>query len=244
MSNCDQSMEFARVLERADHDDLDDVFWRAFSGAQRALTVGTEWARRYAPGFSPILAFANPARPDFAQLLPYFALGEHVYCPDWTGQAPTGWRIERDAKMVRMAWARGDAPAAPHIADAVPVEIRHAPQALELALLTNPGPFGLRTIELGDYLGVFEDGRLVAMAGERLHAGRLREVSGICTHPDVRGRGQAMQLTAQVIGRQLARGQVPFLHVMSGNVGARALYERMGFVVYREVVVRIVSRTH
>jgi len=108
---------------------------------------------------------------------------------------------------------------------------------------TNPGPFGLRTIELGDYLGVFENGRLVAMAGERMHAARCREVSGICTHPDFRGRGLASGLTAQVLRAQLARGQLPFLHVVSANAGARALYARMGFGEYRETVVRVLSRT-
>jgi ribosomal protein S18 acetylase RimI-like enzyme len=118
-----------------------------------------------------------------------------------------------------------------------------AAKALELAILTNPGPFGLRTIELGEYFGIFEGERLVAMAGERMHAGEFREVSGICTHPDHQGRGYAGRLTAKVLQRQLARGQVPFLHVMSANTGARALYEKMGFRLYRETVVRVIART-
>ena len=116
----------------------------------------------------------------------------------------------------------------------------HAAQAVELAALTGPGPFGLRTLELGDYVGVFDQGRLVAMAGERAFASPWREISGICTHPDFQGSGLAWRLTARLLRHQLARGEMPFLHVMSDDLGARSLYQRMGFRDYRESVVRVI----
>lgn len=72
-------------------------------------------------------------------------------------------------------------------------------------------------------------------------AGSLHEVSGICTHPEFRGRGLARRLTSKLIRRQMQRGETPFLHVMSANTGARALYEKMGFRNYRETVVRVIS---
>jgi predicted GNAT family acetyltransferase len=65
---------------------------------------------------------------------------------------------------------------------------------MALAQLTRPGPFGPRTIELGEYFGAVEDGRLVAMAGERMAASGLREISGVCTHPDHQGRGHPNRL--------------------------------------------------
>jgi ribosomal protein S18 acetylase RimI-like enzyme len=133
-------------------------------------------------------------------------------------------------------------PPADELPDAVPLRAEHASAALELAQLTRPGPFGPRTIELGDYFGCFDGGRLVAMAGERMFAGRLREVSGVCTHPDFQGRGLARRLVAKLIGRQVARDQIPFLHVMSDNAAAHRLYLGMGFRDYRETVVRVVSR--
>ena len=126
--------------------------------------------------------------------------------------------------------------------DAVALGPEHAAEALELALLTNPGPFGPRTIELGDYFGCFEDGRLAAMAGERMHAGEYREVSGICTHPDFRGRGLARRLSLKLIRRQLQRNEIPFLHVMADNTAALRLYREMGFGVYCETTLRIISR--
>lgn len=46
----------------------------------------------------------------------------------------------------------------------------------------------------------------------------------------------------KLIRIQMQRGQTPFLHVMSANTGAHALYVKMGFVDYREVVVRVISR--
>ena len=65
---------------------------------------------------------------------------------------------------------------------------------LALVELTQPGPFAPRTIELGRYLGVHDNGQLVAMAGERCRLPGYREVSAVCTHPDARGRGLADRL--------------------------------------------------
>jgi predicted GNAT family acetyltransferase len=79
------------------------------------------------------------------------------------------------------------------------------------------------------------------MAGERMHAGTLREISGVCTHPDFQGRGLARRLMTRLIRRQLMRSETPFLHVMSDNRKAHELYRRMGFGIYRESVVRVVS---
>ena len=143
--------------------------------------------------------------------------------------------------MFKMVWeaAVPDLDEAP---EAIPLGTEHALQAMELAALTRPGPFGPRTIELGEYFGFFDRERLVAMAGERMAAGMLREVSGVCTHPDSQGRGFARRLMLKLVRRQMRRGETPFLHVMSDNVGARRLYERMGFRDYRETVVRVVSR--
>ncbi len=82
----------------------------------------------------------------------------------------------------------------------------------------------------------------MAMAGERMHAGTLHEISGVCTHPDFQGRGLARRLMNKLILRQMQRQETPFLHVMRDNGNAHRLYERMGFRVHHEIVVRVVSR--
>ena len=219
---------------------LDNIVWHALSGPQRRFSAGADDAKRYATGFSPIVGFADQATPNFDALRPHCAPGEHFYCDGWTGAPPPGWSLEAETTMFKMVW---DAPAPERddAQEAIPLGPAHAQQAFDLAMLTKPGPFGPRTIELGDYYGVFDGDRLVAMAGERMQAGTLREISGVCTHPDVQGRGLASRLMRKLVRRQLARRETPFLHVMRENAVARQLYERMGFAVYRESVVRVVS---
>ena len=220
---------------------LDNVFWQSLAGPHGAWSVGTATARRYAPGFSPLAAFADPRNPDLAGLAPFCAPGEQLYCAQWNGPAPPDWRIDLQALMVRMAW-HGAAPGTDPSLHAVPLGASHVDAAVALAALTRPGPFGPRTVEMGDYLGVFLEGQLIAMAGERTRTDSAREVSGVCTHPDFRGRGLAARLMQLLVARQLARGEQPFLHVMSANTGARGLYERMGFRTDAECVVRVIAR--
>lgn len=219
---------------------LENIFWACLSGPHTKFATGTDDARRYAPGFSPIVGFPDAERPNFAALRPFCESGEHFYCDGWSGAVPGGWQIEAESTMFRMVWDAA-APAEDLAPDAVPLSPAHAQQAYDLAMLTRPGPFGLRTPELGEYFGYFEEGRLVAMAGERAAAPGLREISGVCTHPDFQGRGYARKLMAKLVLRQLQRGETPFLHVMSTNANAHELYLRMGFKDYKESVVRVVA---
>lgn len=219
---------------------LDNIFWHALAGTQAKFATGDGDARRYARGFSPILGFADAERPDFDAIAPWCAPDERFYCDGWAGPVAAGWSIETESTMFKMVF-EGERPAPDEAPGLVRLGTENATQALELAILTRPGPFGLRTIELGDYFGCFEGKRLVAMAGERSHAGSLREISGVCTHPEFQGRGLAYRLMLELIRRQMQRGETPFLHVTRDNIGARAFYRRMGFAEYRESVVRVVS---
>lgn len=221
---------------------LDNIAWHALTGRQAGCASGTGAARRFAPGFSPIVGFADAAHPDFAALAPHCAAGEQLYCLGWSGDAADGWRIEFDTAICQMVWDAAPPAVVDDTALAIePLGPAQATAMLELATLTRPGPFGPRTPELGDYVGCFDGGRLVAMAGERMHAGTLREVSGVCTHPDFQGRGLARALMVHLIRRQLQRGETPFLHVMQANTGARRLYARMGFREHRTRVLRVIA---
>jgi ribosomal protein S18 acetylase RimI-like enzyme len=224
-------------------DDFTNIIWRCMDTSQRHLTAGTDRARRYLKGFSPLVAFADREAPAFGDLEAVCEPGERFYCSEWSGPVPAGWSLERDARMLVMVWQGTTTPAPDATLAAIPLRADHVPQMCALAALTKPGPFDVRTIEFGDYFGVFEGERLVAMAGERMHAGHLREVSGICTHPDFQGRGLARRLSELVVRRELARGETPFLHVVATNTTAIALYERMGFVVARDVPVRVLALT-
>jgi ribosomal protein S18 acetylase RimI-like enzyme len=220
---------------------LENVMWNCLSGPQARFATGSGAVRRYAPGFSPIIGCQEPEHPDFRELEKHAAAGECFYVDIWTGPAPAGWTIDKESRMFKMVW---DAPMPPDDAapDAVPLRPEHAAQAVALAKLTNPGPFGIRTPELGEYFGYFEGERLIAMAGERMEVGTLREISGICTHPDFQGRGLARKLTLKLIHREMRRGLTPDLHVMTPITGARALYVMLGFRNYLETNVRVITR--
>lgn len=221
---------------------LDNIFWHALTGEQRHFAAGDARALRYARGLPAIAAFPDPGRPDFEALAALFEPGEPFYVTGWAGAAPAGWRIEVDAHLFLMVW--DGRPAEPDPApEATRLGTAHLDRMHALAAATRPGPFGPRNIDMGDYYGLLEGGRLLAMAGERAHAGAFREVSVVCTDPGSQGRGLARRLTAKLVGLQAARGQTSFLHVMSHNARARALYERMGFRPYRELPVRVVART-
>ena len=197
--------------------------------------------RRYAPGFAPIVAFEDPARPDFAALARHCGPGEVVYIDGVSEPMPAGWRTDFEATLLRLVWS-GEAVRDDSVLETISLRAEHAPQVVELALATRPGPFGPRMLESGRYIGVFEDGRLIAMAGDRAQAGPYREVSGICTHPDAQGRGLARKLSLRVIAGMLALGETPFLHVLATNLRARTLYERMGFRLHCELPARAVAR--
>jgi len=218
----------------------DNLVWHTLFGPHAQYASGTDTDRRYAPGFPPIIGFSDIGNPDFNALIPFAEPGEHLYCDGWSGVAPGGWRIEFESAMRTMIWD-GSMPAADGAPEAVLLGSQHASAVLELTDLIRPGPFGPRAIELGEYIGVFDGPRLVAMAGGRLCAGGFAEISSVCTHPDFRGMGLARRLVVNLVRRQTRRGETPFLRVLQDNAGAYRLYQRMGFRDIRESVARIVS---
>ena len=114
-------------------------------------------------------------------------------------------------------------------------------EMLALATLTKPGPFFARTHQLGAFIGVRVDGRLVAMAGERMRPDGYTEASGVCVHPDHRGKGYAARLLREVTAGILARGDKAFLHSYADNATAIGLYESLGYRGRREVVFTVVK---
>ncbi|WP_342648526.1 GNAT family N-acetyltransferase [Mucilaginibacter sp. CSA2-8R] len=114
-------------------------------------------------------------------------------------------------------------------AEILPLTDAHIPQMLALTKLTNPGPFGSKTIAFGHYTGIFEGEQLVAMAGQRLHAVPYAEISAVCTHPDHLGKGYAKQLLSYQVNRVLAASGIPYLHVRHDNYRAIQVYESLSF---------------
>ncbi|HEY9216859.1 MAG TPA: GNAT family N-acetyltransferase [Phenylobacterium sp.] len=208
---------------------LDRPIWSALSGrlAQFALVQGA--ARRMAVDigiFADVEDLSEDSRADLAKLVA--ETGEVGLVGTQAPPPIAGTRVTLQDQCWQMV-AHDFAAASPEEVGFVELGEADAPQMLALASLTKPGPYFARTHVLGDFIGVKAGGRLVAMAGERLRVEGMTEVSGVCTHPEARGRGYAAALTAIVAGRIRARGETPFLHVFAHNKPAIAIYEQLGF---------------
>jgi predicted GNAT family acetyltransferase len=123
-----------------------------------------------------------------------------------------------------------------------PLTEADAAEMLALATLTKPGPFTLKAQDLGTFWGVRDEGRLVAMAGQRMRQPGFAELSGLCTHPDFQGRGLGKLLFRFVAGEISARGETVYLHTYASNRPAIALYEAMGFKLRTELNLAAVTR--
>lgn len=221
---------------------LSNIVWHSLSGAQSPLSVGNERIRRFAPGYSQLIGALDRDHPALQELASLCAPGEHFYVLGWRGPPPSGWQVDVEAEVDQLVWEH-PAPEAMDERDLVRLDAAHVARMIALTELTHPGPFAERTIAFGEYYGIFDGERLLAMAGERMHAGTLREISAVCTHPDAQGRGLARRLMNRLLRIQIGRGQTPFLHVMADNSHARALYERMGFRHHQRLACRVVSRS-
>lgn len=230
------------VDARIDTTPLLRPIWNALSGPQAAYALGDALARRFRPNIGP-LAAARDASPEalaaLARLVPaegvLVTLQADAYAP------PPGTVAEMQRLAVQMI-----APDAPTDAlpdpELQPLGAADAADMLALARLTEPGPFAEQTGSLGQFWGVRIDGCLAAMAGERMQMPGFAEISGVCAHPDFRGRGLARRVTRRVMAQIAQRGALPFLHSYADNPDALGLYRRLGFVPIGERIVTALRR--
>jgi len=221
---------------------LDRPVWGALTSGWVALAQGGAKALRLDPDYGPFAACADDWRDAQAALAALIPAGGTIAMIEAVAPSiPTGARMVQSGALFQMTATAIAAPSPTF--DLTALADSDGPEMLALAALTEPGPFASRTHQLGDFVGVKRDGRLAAMTGERMKLPGFTEVSAVCTHPDHRGKGYAATLTALVGARILARGETPFLHVFTHNVGAIAVYRKLGFSVRREMTLTVMARS-
>ena len=211
---------------------LENVIWEALTTRQAGFAESCNSARRFLREVTALCAFERPDHHGYASLADLTgAGGTAAIFLDRPYEQHDGWEYVVGAPLLQMVCENGVAKADRKTSPAVIVELAasDSPGMLELTALTKPGPFGPRTHELGYYVGIRDNGQLVAMAGERLKVPGYTEVSAVCTHPDHLGKGYAAALMMEVMRGIRERGEIPFLHVRSDNSRAIAVYERLGF---------------
>jgi ribosomal protein S18 acetylase RimI-like enzyme len=227
---------------------LDNPIWTALTTRQSHFAETGELARKFPAEISPLSAFEKPTAEAYAslrKLLPTGGVaGLFLEAPaDQSAVEAAGCEIVEQGGFLQMVYEDRDLPAPRQTRSAYFAELTAADAAemLALAKMTKPGPFGMRTRELGTYLGIRRDGQLAAMAGERLHLPGYTEISAVCTHPNHLGHGYATALMVELIRRIHSRNETPILHVRPENARAIELYRRLGFAdsrLARFVVIR------
>jgi len=220
---------------------LDRPIWHALAGPQARFALGSGKARRFRPEVSPFIACEDDSPAALGAVAGLLGADDAVlFLQRGAVPLPPGTRrIEGGLGVQMVAWAFAESEPPLGI---VALGEADAGAMLALATLTQPGPFRARTHALSQFWGVKDSGgRLLAMAGERLRLEGMSEVSGVCTHPDARGRGLAALLSRHVASEIVRRGEVPFLHAYASNAGAITLYEKLGFRHEGEVEALVVG---
>lgn len=220
---------------------LDRPIWSALTTRQKDLAEGSGRVRRFPPPIGPFADLVDISPQSFTELGALLSGSEIavLFTPEVVA-APDEFKILLADTGEQMIGTPAESALAG--VEIVTLGAGDVPDMTALVELTKPGPFGLRTHELGTFLGIRIDGRLVAMTGERMKPGNYTEMTAVCVHPSHRGRGYAQALLGAVARQIVARGEIPFLHVFSNNESAIALYRRQGMEIRRRLHVTVLQK--
>ncbi|MET8805755.1 GNAT family N-acetyltransferase [Streptomyces sp. NPDC004546] len=219
---------------------LDNPAWAALTGPHAHFAERIGHAARYHQDVAPFHAVSDEDDPRaWVDLAALVGPGGTASVRGVT-EAPEGWEVVGTGHGVQLVDTGLRAEADPEAVRLGPADV---PEILDLVARTEPGPYLPRTVEMGTYLGIRHRGRLIALAGERLHPPGWTEISAVCTDPAYRGRGLATRLVRAVAAGIKERGEQPFLHARADNANAIRLYESIGFTLRCRTVFSLVRQT-
>jgi ribosomal protein S18 acetylase RimI-like enzyme len=216
---------------------LDNPIFNALTTGNKHLSLGTDTARYFISEVAPFAGLAENSSVYFNELREIsepeasFILFTPLHL-----EIPQTWKINGQMDLLQMVYEQ-PAPVVPDHIRFTNLGPEHVDQMLALTAETKPGPFFSRTIEFGNYTGIFEGSQLIAMAGQRFQPRPFVEISAVCTHPEHLRKGYASALLAHQIGLIQSEGYIPFLHVRADNYSAIQAYERLGFTTRSEMFV-------
>jgi ribosomal protein S18 acetylase RimI-like enzyme len=222
---------------------LDNPMWNALTTSQSQFAVGDGLARAYFSEIGPLSGLVEQS-PDAYEHLRALTEpgGVKVLFLDEPPIQRAGWTLIRGGILDQMVHSGSSIGELPQIDGMRSLAVTDVPAMIELAKLTDPGPFRERTHELGTFFGIFESDRLLAMAGQRMRVPGFVEVSTVCTHPDARGRGFARVLMSAVMRLIVSEGDTPFLHTLADNHSAIRVYKALGFTRRRSFHLAVLKK--
>jgi ribosomal protein S18 acetylase RimI-like enzyme len=212
---------------------LDNAVWTALTTKQAQHAHSSALARRFPPEMALLgaLAAITPMAFDsLTQLIQRDAVTLYFPAPP---KLPAGWEVLRAVELHQMVQEQEAPPpsahsnTAPEIVELTPADV---PEMSAVYAATRPGrTLCTRIQKLGQFLGIGEEGKLVAMAGLRLHFAGYHEITTVATLPGHEGHGYATAIVRALVERIRVRGERPFLTVRTDNTRAIEIYRRLGF---------------
>jgi GNAT superfamily N-acetyltransferase len=213
-------------------DKLDNPAWYSLSETHSKFAIDYDDVKFYQPDYCPF-GGAPGLKNNEAAIEKYAALAADFFVIGEKPLIPRHVIIRKELVCLQMII--DDLIVVKQIENIVKLDQGHLHVLSQLVNLVQPGYFKMKTALLGEYFGIFKNGVLVAVTGERMKMNGFTEVSAIVTHPDHTGKGYAKQLIAHCVNNIFLKGSVPYLHVVESNSLAINIYLKSGFRTRRKI---------
>jgi len=221
---------------------LDNPIWNALISGNSNLAHGGSEVKYFAENVAPFVGFKDYSAVNF-NMLYKLVTNQRILAVVSAEEItiPNNWKVLNNMKILQLVFD-GPVPQERSSQELVTLTDQHIPAVLALTKLTNPGPFSERTIDYGNYKGIFNGDELIAMAGYRTQPSPYIEISAVCTHPDHHGKGHAGTLINYHIRQIIAASGIPYLHSRTDNANAIRLYQKLGFSARKEMTFNIIQK--